>query len=61
MGKKNVEKVVELNERVGIDGEKYYHCKFCGAVGNWKTFIKERMCCLQAKKTKEKNGNKIIR
>ena len=59
MGKKNMEKAVELDGKVGLDGEKYYKCRHCSAVGNWKMFIKERMSCLQANKTK--NGDKIIR
>jgi hypothetical protein len=61
MDKKSAEKNVDLNERVGSDGVKYYKCLHCGTVGNWKTFIKQRMCCLQARKIKEKNGDKIIR
>jgi hypothetical protein len=47
MDKGKSKKNLDVVESVGNDGEKYYKCKFCGAVGNWKTFIKERMCCLK--------------
>lgn len=53
MDKKDNKKGVELDESVGLDGEKYYKCRFCGAVGNWKLFIKERMCCLEKSKCKK--------
>ena len=25
--------------------EQYYKCEKCGAVGNWKEFIENEMCC----------------
>ncbi len=34
----------QILEAIGTDGEIYYKCMKCGAVGNWKAFIETGKC-----------------
>ena len=34
----------QILEAIGTDGEIYYKCLKCGAVGNWKAFIEAEKC-----------------
>ena len=34
----------EIDTKKGDDGETYYRCKKCGAVGNWKERLESGKC-----------------
>jgi len=42
-----------------IEGTIYYRCEDCGELGNWKTFIKEKRCCLEKRKNANSRNKQI--
>jgi hypothetical protein len=41
--------------------EKYYRCKVCGAVGNWKEFIERGRCHLLGQKLAKIPGKRRMK